>query len=51
VTAVGEDDITELLKDLRLQGLSMKDAVSKISQDLGGKRSEIYKLGLQVWKA
>jgi 16S rRNA (cytidine1402-2'-O)-methyltransferase len=51
VTAVGEGDITELLKDLRLQGLSMKDAVSKISQDLGGKRSEIYKLGLQVWKA
>lgn len=48
--ADGEDDIVELLRALRQQGLSMKDAVQKISHDLGGKRSEIYKIGLQVWK-
>lgn len=49
-TAVGGDDISELLLALRQQGLSMKDAVSKISSDLGGKRSEVYKIGLKVWK-
>lgn len=49
-TAVGEDDIRELLTGLRRQGLSMKDAVQKISHDLGGKRSAVYKIGLQVWK-
>lgn len=49
-TAVGGDDIPELLLALRQQGLSMKDAVSKISSDLGGKRSEVYKIGLKVWK-
>lgn len=48
--AVGSDDIPELLTALREQGLSMKDAVRKISNDLGGKRSEVYKIGLQVWK-
>ncbi len=48
--AVGEDDVLELLTSLRKQGLSMKDAVQKISNDLGGKRSAIYKIGLQVWK-
>lgn len=35
-TAVGEDDISDLLMALRQQGLSMKDAVGKISNDLGG---------------
>ena len=49
-TAVSNDDIPELLTALRQQGLSMKDAVKKISNDLGGKRSEVYKIGLQVWK-
>lgn len=51
VTAgVGKDDIHELLTSLHQQGLSMKDAVQKISNDLGGKRSAVYKIGLQVWK-
>lgn len=51
VTAgVGKDDIHELLTSLHQQGLSMKDAVQKISNDLGGKRSVVYKIGLQVWK-
>ncbi len=48
--AVGEDDVAELLTAFRQQGLSMKDAVRKISNDLGGKRSEVYKIGLTVWK-
>lgn len=51
VTAdVGGEDIPELLASLRQQGLSMRDAVQKISHDLGGRRSEIYKIGLKVWK-
>lgn len=47
---VAGDDVHDLLVDLRRQGMTMKDAVCKISQDLGGKRSDIYKIGLQVWK-
>lgn len=47
---VASDDVHDLLVDLRRQGMTMKDAVGKISQDLGGKRSNIYKIGLQVWK-
>ncbi len=48
--SVDRDDIPELLTSLRQQGLSMKDAVQKISNDLGGRRSEVYKIGLKVWK-
>ncbi len=44
------DNIPELLDSLRKQGLSMKDAVQKISNDLGERRSDVYKIGLQVWK-
>ncbi|MEN8257034.1 MAG: 16S rRNA (cytidine(1402)-2'-O)-methyltransferase [Thermodesulfobacteriota bacterium] len=50
VEAASPGDIPELLAALRRQGLSMKDAVQKISHDLGEKRSDIYKIGLQVWK-
>ena len=50
VTAVSTDEIPELLSALRQQGVSMKDAVRKISNDLGERRSEVYKIGLQVWK-
>jgi 16S rRNA (cytidine1402-2'-O)-methyltransferase len=48
--AVGGDDIHQLLISLRQQGLSMKDAVKKLTHDLGGSRSEIYKIGIQVRK-
>jgi len=48
--AVGGDDLYQLLTSLRQQGLSMKDAVQKLTHDLGGSRSEIYKIGIEVWK-
>lgn len=50
VVAVSKDDIPELLASMRTQGVSMKDAVRKISHDLGESRSEVYKIGLKVWK-
>ncbi len=46
-----EEDVEQLLIMLHAQGnLSMKDAVKKLSRDLGLSRSEVYKIGLQVWK-
>ncbi len=43
------EDSSALLELLKSQGLTMKDAVKKISKDLGLPRSEVYENGLHVW--
>ena len=43
------DDSSSLLELLKEQGYTMKDAVKKISKDLGLSKSEVYGDGLRVW--
>ncbi len=43
------DDSSALLAVLKEQGYSMKDAVKKISKDLGLSKSDVYEDGLRVW--
>jgi 16S rRNA (cytidine1402-2'-O)-methyltransferase len=43
------DDSSALLELLKEQGYTMKDAVKKISKDLGLTKSAVYEDGLRVW--
>ncbi len=43
------DDSSSLLLLLKDQGYTMKDAVKKISKDLGLSKSDVYEDGLHVW--
>lgn len=43
------DDSSALLAVLKEQGYTMKDAVKKISKDLGLSKSDVYEDGLRVW--
>ena len=43
------DDSSSLLEILKEQGYTMKDAVKKISKDLGLSKSAVYEDGLHVW--
>lgn len=43
------EDSSALLQLLKSQGYTMKDAVKKISKDLGLSKSDVYEDGLHVW--
>ena len=43
-------DTVELLAALRDQGLSMKDGVRQLANDLGLAKAKIYPMGLEIWQ-
>ena len=44
------ETVDKLLKQMKKDGLTLKDAVSQVTEDSGISKSKIYKKALQIWK-
>ncbi len=49
-TEFDSETVDKLLKQMKKEGLTLKDAVSQVTSESGISKSKIYKKALQIWK-